>query len=314
MATTSMNSLSKTLQFSTSLPKTLASKPLIVPFLSIPSKPIKQNPTLSLSTPQFPLLFLRNHTFQSSFISHVAGQEQGGLSSTILGVEEDEEIEFGEPVLKWGGDEIEDSQEGLESWETRRRGGADEEDNDVPPEEAKLFVGNLSYDVDSEGLSRIFEPAGTVQLAEVIYNRETGQSRGFGFVTMSTVEEADKAVELFHHHDLDGRLLTVNKAAPRGMQVERPPRNAASAFKVYVSNLPWDLDTLWLKQTFSEFGTVLEARVISERETGRSRGFGFVNMASEAEMNAAIAALEGQIVGGRTIRARLAEDRPRRGF
>ncbi|KAL9265056.1 28 kDa ribonucleoprotein, chloroplastic-like protein [Drosera capensis] len=310
MAITTMNSLSKTLQISTSLPKALVSKPLFFPFLSIPSKLIKQNPSFSLSTPQFPL---KNHTFQSSFISHVAGQEQGGLSSTILGVEENEEIEFEEPVLKWGGDEIEDSEEGLESWETRRRGGADEEDNDVPPEEAKLFVGNLSYDVDSEGLSRIFEPAGTVQLAEVIYNRETGQSRGFGFVTMSTVEEADKAVELFHHHDLDGRLLTVNKAAPKGMQVERP-RNAASAFKVYVSNLPWDLDTSWLKQTFSEFGTVLEARVISERETGRSRGFGFVNMASEAEMNAAIAALEGQIVGGRTIRARVAEDRPRRQF
>ncbi|KAG5119663.1 hypothetical protein JHK82_034083 [Glycine max] len=62
------------------------------------------------------------------------------------------------------------------------------EDNfDEPPEVAKLFVGNLPYEVDSQKLAMLFEQAETIEIVEVIYNRETNQSRGFGFVTMSTV-------------------------------------------------------------------------------------------------------------------------------
>lgn len=69
-----------------------------------------------------------------------------------------------------------------------------------PPEEAKLFVGNLPFDIDSEKLAQLFDQAGVVEIAEVIYNRQTDQSRGFGFVTMSTVEEAEKAVDMFHRY------------------------------------------------------------------------------------------------------------------
>ena len=67
-----------------------------------------------------------------------------------------------------------------------------------PPEKAKLFVGNLSYDVDSQSLAMLFEKAGTVEIAEIIYNRETKQSRGFEFVSMSSIEEVEKVVELFN--------------------------------------------------------------------------------------------------------------------
>ena len=95
---------------------------------------------------------------------------------------------------------------------------------------------------------------------------------------------------------MNGRLLTVNKAAPRGSRPERPPREFAASFRVYVGNLPWDLDNARLEQVFSEFGKVLSARVVFDRETGRSRGFGFVTMASESEMNDAIAALDGQVI------------------
>ncbi|RRT36575.1 hypothetical protein B296_00058764 [Ensete ventricosum] len=163
-----------------------------------------------------------------------------------------------------------------------------------PPEEAKLFVGNLPYDMDSEKLAQLFDKAGVVEVAEVIYNRDTDQSRGFGFVTMSTVEEAEKAVEMFHRYDVNGRLLTVNKAAPRGTRVETT-REFGPSFRVYVGNLPWQVDDGRLEQVFSEHGKVLEARVIYDRETGRSRGFGFVKMASQAEMDDAIAALDGQV-------------------
>lgn len=183
-----------------------------------------------------------------------------------------------------------------------------------PPEEAKLFVGNLPYDVDSQKLALLFEQAGTVEIAEVIYNRDTDQSRGFGFVTMSTVEEAEKAVEILNRYDVNGRLLTVNKAAPRGTQPERSPRTFEPAFRIYAGNLPWDVDNERLEQVFSEHGKVVEARVVYDRETGRSRGFGFVKMSSETEMNDAIAALDGQTLDGRALRVNVAEEKPRRTF
>lgn len=95
--------------------------------------------------------------------------------------------------------------------------------------------------------------------------------------------------------DLNGRLLTVNKAAPRGSRPERAPRVYEPAFRVYVGNLPWDVDNGRLEQVFSEHGKVVEARVVYDRETGRSRGFGFVTMSNENELNDAIAALDGQV-------------------
>lgn len=95
--------------------------------------------------------------------------------------------------------------------------------------------------------------------------------------------------------DLNGRVLTVNKAAPRGSPPERPARVLESSYRIYVGNLPWDVDSGRLEQLFSEHGKVLDARVVSDRETGRSRGFGFVTMASETELNDAIAALDGQV-------------------
>ncbi|KAK7411066.1 hypothetical protein VNO78_02434 [Psophocarpus tetragonolobus] len=205
-----------------------------------------------------------------------------------------------------------ETQAGLSDWEPN--GEVPEDDAFIePPEEAKLFVGNLPYDVDSQKLAMLFEQAGTVEIAEVIYNRETDQSRGFGFVTMSTVEEAENAVEKFNRYDYDGRQLTVNKASPRGTQPERPPRRTfESTLSIYVGNLPWDVDNTRLEQVFSEHGKVVNARVVYDRETGRSRGFGFVTMSDETEMNDAVAALDGQSLDGRTIRVSVAEDRPRR--
>ena len=94
--------------------------------------------------------------------------------------------------------------------------------------------------------------------------------------------------------DLDGRLLAVNKAAPRGSRPERRESSEAS-FRIYVGNLAWQVDDSRLEQVFSEHGKVVDAKVIRDRETGRSKGFGFVSMTSEAEQNDAIAALDGQV-------------------
>src|SRR3954463_14002563 len=79
----------------------------------------------------------------------------------------------------------------------------------------KLYVGNLSFRTTSDDLREAFSSAGTVESASVIEDRETGRSRGFGFVEMATPEEAAAAIEQFNGKDLAGRNLTVNEAKPK---------------------------------------------------------------------------------------------------
>ncbi|MEK7547231.1 MAG: RNA-binding protein [Patescibacteria group bacterium] len=78
----------------------------------------------------------------------------------------------------------------------------------------KLYVGNLSYETNQQTLQDLFVQAGTVTSATVIIDRMSGRSKGFGFVEMSTEEEAQKAIEMFNGKDIDGRKLTVNEAKP----------------------------------------------------------------------------------------------------
>ena len=79
----------------------------------------------------------------------------------------------------------------------------------------KLFVGSLPWGVDDAGLAQIFSQAGTVVSAQVVKDRETGRSRGFGFVEMSTDEEANNAVSNLNGTDIEGRKIVVNIARPR---------------------------------------------------------------------------------------------------
>ena len=79
----------------------------------------------------------------------------------------------------------------------------------------KLYVGNLAFQTSSEDLQQLFAQAGTVESAAVVEDRETGRSRGFGFVEMSSKEEGDAAVTQFNGKEVNGRALTVNEAKPR---------------------------------------------------------------------------------------------------
>lgn len=79
----------------------------------------------------------------------------------------------------------------------------------------KLFIGNLPWSIDSARLEEIFSAAGTITDAVVMTDRDTGRSRGFGFVTFETDEEAAAAIEMFNGKEVDGRELTVNVAKPR---------------------------------------------------------------------------------------------------
>ena len=79
----------------------------------------------------------------------------------------------------------------------------------------KLYVGNLAFQTSSEDLQQLFAQAGTVQSASVIEDRDTGRSRGFGFVEMASKEEGESAISQFNGKEFNGRNLTVNEARPR---------------------------------------------------------------------------------------------------
>ena len=79
----------------------------------------------------------------------------------------------------------------------------------------KLYVGNLPYNVSDSDLQQMFAPHGSVQSAQVIMDRDTGRSKGFGFVEMSTEEEAQAAIAALNGKDREGRPLTVNEARPK---------------------------------------------------------------------------------------------------
>ena len=80
--------------------------------------------------------------------------------------------------------------------------------------EKKLFVGGLSYETTEETLKETFSQVGTVESANVITDKISGRSKGFGFVEMSSEEEAQKAIEMFNGKELDGKNVTVNEARP----------------------------------------------------------------------------------------------------
>ena len=92
----------------------------------------------------------------------------------------------------------------------------------------KLFVGNLSFKTTENDLQDAFAAHGTVLETNLMMDRMTGRPRGFGFVTMSTPEEAEKAIQALHGAQLDGRPLTVNIARPRE---ERPPGGGGGGYR-----------------------------------------------------------------------------------
>jgi cold-inducible RNA-binding protein len=79
----------------------------------------------------------------------------------------------------------------------------------------KIYVGNLSYSIDNSKLEELFSSYGKVESAKVITDRDSGRSKGFGFVEMSTADEADAAIDELNQKEIDGRQLNVSKAKPQ---------------------------------------------------------------------------------------------------
>ena len=89
----------------------------------------------------------------------------------------------------------------------------------------KLYIGGIPYSTTNEELKAHFSAAGSVLSAEIIIDKMTGRSKGFGFVEMSSDDEANKAIAMFHDQDFSGRKLTVNVARPLAPREDRPRRS-----------------------------------------------------------------------------------------
>ncbi|XP_010515700.1 PREDICTED: RNA-binding protein CP33, chloroplastic [Camelina sativa] len=219
-----------------------------------------------------------------------------------------------EASLEEEDDDVEDEEEEVE----------DEEDADekqttqASVEEGRLYVGNLPYTITSSELSQIFGEAGNVVDVQIVYDKVTDRSRGFGFVTMGTIEEAKEAIQMFNTSQIGGRTVKVNfPEVPRGgerevMRTKIRDNNRSyvdSPHKIYAGNLGWNLTSQGLKDAFGDQPGVLGAKVIYERNTGRSRGFGFISFESGEDVQSALATMNGVEVEGRALRLNLASER-----
>ncbi|EMS52050.1 28 kDa ribonucleoprotein, chloroplastic [Triticum urartu] len=182
-----------------------------------------------------------------------------------------------------------------------------------------MYVGNLSWRLDDSRLAQLFSEHGTVLFAKVMRDLQTGRSKGFGFVAMASHEEREDAIAALNGQILEGLVLrvsvakepdvTVSKAVPGDARVESPPPRhvVGPSFRLHVNNLSSNVDDSRLAQMFSQHGKVVYAKVIRDFKSGRSKGFGFVEMLSRGEMDSAITALHGQSLEGRVMRVSAAE-------
>lgn len=174
-----------------------------------------------------------------------------------------------------------------------------------PPTSGRLYVGNLPFSMTPSQLTDVFNQAGSVESVEIVYDRMTDRSRGFAFVTMSSLEAANAAIQMFDGAQLGGRTVKVNfPEVPRGGEREvMGPRIRGSIrdfvdspYKVYAGNLAWSVTSETLCLVFSEHTGFLGSRVIYERDTGRSKGYGFISFDSLENAQSAIDAIDTKVI------------------
>ncbi|KAF5756703.1 putative RNA recognition motif domain, nucleotide-binding alpha-beta plait domain superfamily [Helianthus annuus] len=172
----------------------------------------------------------------------------------------------------------------------------------------RLYVGNIPRTTTIDELQKVFEEHGAIEKAEVMYDKYSGRSRRFGFVTMKTVDDVNAAIEKLDGTEIGGRKIKVN--------VTEKPLNGASStllpseetpfvdspYKLYVGNLAKTVTSESLKSFFSEKGNVLGAKVSRVPGTSKSSGFGFVSFSSEEEVEAAISSFNDAVLEGQKIR------------
>nr|CAB3451479.1 unnamed protein product [Digitaria exilis] len=156
----------------------------------------------------------------------------------------------------------------------------------------KLYFGNLPYNCDSAQLAGIVQEYATPEMVEVLYDRVTGRSRGFAFVTMTTVQDCELVIKNLDGNLYGGRTMKVNFAdRPKPKQ----PLYPETEHKLFVGNLSWTVTSEMLTEAFQRCGNVVGARVLYDGETGRSRGYGFVCYSTKEELDEALSSLNGMV-------------------
>ena len=177
-----------------------------------------------------------------------------------------------------------------------------------------IFVGNLSWAVDNDRLSQEFADCGEVISARVQLDRNTGKSRGFGYVTFATTEAADAAIVLNGTKEIDGRTLNLDKSTDVGANREKRAQafgdaRSAPSKVLFVGNLSWNTteDTIW--DAFSEYGEVNSVRLPTDRESGKPKGYGYIEFSVVDSAKKALDAMSGEELDGRPIRLDFSQPR-----
>jgi len=160
----------------------------------------------------------------------------------------------------------------------------------------KLFVGGLSWQTNEDGLQNYFESLDiAVERVIIMRDKMTGRSRGFGFVTLKRVEDIDKAVNSRLHL---GRKIEAKRAIPK-RDMDNNTR------KLFVGGIPISLTNVEFRQYFEKFGDIADAQIMTERQTGHSRGFGFVTFEDDEVARNALKARH--VVQGKTVEVKKAQ-------
>ncbi|KAF9242960.1 hypothetical protein BU15DRAFT_43362, partial [Melanogaster broomeanus] len=183
-------------------------------------------------------------------------------------------------------------------------------------EETKsIFVGRLSWNVDNDWLAQEFAECGEVESAHVQMDRNTGRSRGFGYVHFKSADAIEKALAM-NGKEIDGRAVNIDKSNPPDKKASSEKR--AQAFGdtssppssvLFVGNLSFGVneDTLW--ETFGEHGDIKSVRVPTDRESGKPKGFAYVEFSDMVAAQKAYEALQGLELDGRSLRLDFSQPR-----
>jgi len=189
--------------------------------------------------------------------------------------------------------------------------------DDAAPADAEsksIFVGRLSWSVDSDRLAQEFSSCGEVVSATVQMDRNTGKSRGFGYVHFATTEALEKALQL-NGQEIDGRAVNIDRSQAQDKTQAREKRahvfgdqTSSPSATLFVGNLSFGVteDTVW--SFFNEWG-VKSVRLPTDRETGRPKGFGYVEFEDIEGAKKAFEGAAGAEIEGRNIRVDFSQPR-----